>query len=74
MKLINKICLLLVLVTGLGACEKKITDLQPIDLIPSTQAIQNMNDVINALNGVYATWSPRRSHYISALISGLERC
>lgn len=53
----------------LTACEKKVVDLQPIDDIPSNVAIQNMNDVTNALNGVYGTWSARRSVYVSALIS-----
>ena len=69
MQLIKKISLLLVLAAGLGSCEKKLTDLKPIDLIPSEVAIQNMNDVTSALNGVYGTWSARRSIYISAFIS-----
>jgi starch-binding outer membrane protein, SusD/RagB family len=68
MKLIKKISMLL-MVVAISSCEKKLTDIQPIDQIPSQLAIQNMADVTNALNGVYGTWSARRSHYISALIS-----
>ena len=59
----------MILSAVLGSCEKKLTDIQPIDLIPSQTAIQNMNDVTSALNGVYGTWSARRSVYISAFIS-----
>lgn len=69
MRSIYKISLVLILAYTLGACEKKLTDLKPIDSIPSQFAIQNMSDVTNALNGVYGTWSPRRSIYISAFIS-----
>lgn len=69
MQLIKKLSLALVLAAALASCEKKLTDLQPIDLIPSQVAIQNMNDVTSALNGVYGTWSARRSIYISAFIS-----
>lgn len=69
MKLLKKIVLFLVLAFIVSACEKKLTDLQPIDQIPSQVAIQNMADVTNALNGVYGTWSALRSIYISAFIS-----
>ena len=69
MRFINKLCLVLILGVSLAACEKKLTDLKPIDAIPSQVAIQNMSDVANALNGVYGTWSARRSVYISAFIS-----
>src|SRR4051812_46284720 len=69
MKLIQKICLLLVLGGVFASCEKQVTDLSPIDLIPSERAIQTMNDVTTGVFGVYGTWSARRSIYISALIS-----
>ncbi len=69
MKLLKKITLFLLLAIVASSCEKKLTDLQPIDQIPSQLAIQNMADVANALNGVYGTWSARRSIYISAFIS-----
>lgn len=67
--MLKKISLVLLAGFFFASCEKKLTDLQPIDLIPSNVAIQNMADVTSALNGVYATWSPRRSVYISAFIS-----
>ena len=69
MKFIKKISIILIIAVAISACEKKLTDLQPIDQIPSELAIQNMADVSNALNGIYGTWSPRRSIYISSLIS-----
>ncbi|MBC7889921.1 MAG: RagB/SusD family nutrient uptake outer membrane protein [Ferruginibacter sp.] len=69
MKFIKKISLFLFIAATISACEKKLTDLQPIDQIPSQLAIQNMADVANALNGIYGTWSARRSIYISSLIS-----
>ena len=59
----------LIFAASLGACEKKIVDLDPIDLIPAEKAIQNMTDVQNGVFGVYGTWSARRSVYISSLIS-----
>ncbi len=65
----KKIIFGLLFVASLGACEKKIVDLQPIDLIPSDKALQNMSDVQNAVFGVYGTWSARRSVYISSIIS-----
>ena len=69
MKLIKKIGWLFLAGFIASSCQKKLTELTPIDVIPSELAIQNMNDVTNALNGVYGTWQARRSHYISALIS-----
>ena len=69
MKTLFKITFFLLMVTGMGACKKEVLDVLPIDLIPVELAFQNMNDVNNAINGVYGTWSARRSHYISALIS-----
>ena len=51
------------------SCEKSLTDLKPIDQIPSEVAISTMNDVVSALNGVYGTWSARRSSYLSSTIS-----
>lgn len=67
--MIYKIGLVLFFGGFLASCKKKVTDLQPIDLIPAQTAIQNMQDVTNAVMGVYGTYSPRRSAYISALIS-----
>jgi starch-binding outer membrane protein, SusD/RagB family len=69
MKLINKIALALTLSLGFISCEKKITDLKPIDQIPAEKAILNMNDLTSAVNGVYGTWSGRRSVYISSFIA-----
>ncbi len=65
----KKIILGLLFAASLGACEKKIVDISPIDLIPAEKAIQNMTDVQNGVFGVYGTWSARRSVYISSLIS-----
>lgn len=70
---IKKLSFVLVLAAALGACEKKITDLKPIDVIPSETAIQTMADVTAGVNGIYGTWSARRSVYISALISDESR-
>jgi starch-binding outer membrane protein, SusD/RagB family len=64
----NLSCLILV-AFSLFSCEKKLTDLQPIDQIPGEKAISSMNDLTTAVNGVYATWSARRSVYISSFIS-----
>ncbi len=69
MKLINKISLIILLVVSFASCEKKITDLQPIDQIPSQNAIQNMADVSSAMNGIYGTWLGRRPAYLSSFIS-----
>ena len=69
MKLFKKICLIVAFGSMLPACEKKITDLEPIDQIPSQVAIQNMNDVLNALNGVYGTWLGRRPSYLSSFMT-----
>lgn len=54
---------------SLGACEEKLTDLDPIDQIPAEKAIQNLADVTNAVNGVYGTWQQRRIVYINSFIS-----
>ena len=69
MKILFKIPLALFLIIGLGACKKDIIEVKPIDQIPVELAFQNMNDINNAINGVYGTWQARRSVYISALIS-----
>lgn len=69
MKLFNKFLLSVCFMVAFVSCEKKLTDLQPIDQIPAEKAISTMNDLTSAVNGVYATWSARRSVYISALIS-----
>lgn len=69
MKIIKKLSLALVLLIGLGACEKKLTDLQPIGQIPSQVAIQNMADVTSALNGIYGTWLGRRPAYLSSFMT-----
>ena len=69
MKLFNKFLLSVCFMVAFVSCEKKLTDLQPIDQIPAEKAISSMNDLTSAVNGVYATWLGRRSVYISALIS-----
>lgn len=73
MKRINKITVMLAALVGLASCEKEIVDVQPIDQIPSERAIRTVNELTQAVNGVYGTWSGRRSHYISALISDETR-
>jgi len=73
MKLFNKFLLSVCFVLALVSCEKKLTDLQPIDQIPGEKAIKTMNDLTSAVNGIYATWSARRSIYISTLISDEAR-
>lgn len=69
MKVFNKIIWVFIFTATLMSCEKKLTDLQPIDQIPADKAIQTMADLTTAVNGVYGTWSARRSVYISSLIS-----
>jgi starch-binding outer membrane protein, SusD/RagB family len=73
MKRLSKYILACALLASLGACEKKITDLQPIDQIPAQNAIQTMSDVTSALNGVYGTWLGRRASYLSSFISDETR-
>jgi starch-binding outer membrane protein, SusD/RagB family len=73
MKYTFKICLIVMMALSLLSCEKKLTDLQPIDQIPGEKAISTMNDLTSAVNGVYATWSARRSVHISTLISDEAR-
>lgn len=69
MKRISKSLIVLATLFSLGACEKKITDLQPIDQIPAQVAISTMNDVVSALNGVYGTWAGRRPAYLSSYMT-----
>ncbi len=69
MKRISKSLIVLALLFSLGSCEKKITDLQPIDQIPAETAISTMNDVVSALNGVYGTWAGRRPAYLSSFMT-----
>lgn len=69
MKRISKSLIVLALLFSLGSCEKKITDLQPIDQIPAQNAISTMNDVVSALNGVYGTWAGRRPAYLSSFMT-----
>jgi starch-binding outer membrane protein, SusD/RagB family len=69
MKLINKGLFVFLLSLVFISCEKKLTDLDPIDQIPAEKAIITMNDLTSAVNGVYGTWSARRSVYISSFIS-----
>jgi starch-binding outer membrane protein, SusD/RagB family len=73
MKFFNKFLLSVCFILALVSCEKKLTDLEPIDQIPAEKAISSMNDLTSAVNGVYATWSGRRSVYISTLISDEAR-
>lgn len=69
MKFINKIFPLLVVAASLASCEKKVVDVRPIDVIPSAVAIQTITDVGSAVNGVYGTWSARRSVYINSVMT-----
>lgn len=69
MKRLSKYLIALALLGTLGACEKKVTDILPIDQIPAQNAIQNMNDVQTALNGVYGTWLGRRPAYLSSFMT-----
>jgi hypothetical protein len=69
MKFINKMMLAFMALVALASCEKKTIDLTPIDVVPAEKAITTMNDLTAAVNGVYATWQPKRPIYISALIS-----
>jgi starch-binding outer membrane protein, SusD/RagB family len=73
MKHILKIFMVIMTSVAFLSCEKKLTDLQPIDQIPGEKAILTMNDLTSAVNGVYATWSARRSVHISTLISDEAR-
>jgi starch-binding outer membrane protein, SusD/RagB family len=59
----------LALIVLLGSCEKKLTDLQPIDQIPAQNAIQNMADVQSAVNGVYGTYLGRRASYLCSFFT-----
>jgi hypothetical protein len=69
MKIFNKFFWAFCFLTAMMSCEKKLTDLQPIDVVPADRAILNMNDMLSAVNGVYGTWIARTSVYTSALIS-----
>ncbi len=51
------------------SCEKDLLDVDPIDQIPAEKAILTMSDLLTAVNGVYATLSPRRPVYVSSFIS-----
>jgi starch-binding outer membrane protein, SusD/RagB family len=73
MKFSFKFLLIIMTILSLFSCEKKLTDLQPIDQIPAEKAISTMNDLASAVNGVYATWIARRSISISNLISDEAR-
>lgn len=68
-RLIMKPFALLILAGMMAGCEKKLTDLQPIDQIPAASAIATMNDVVSAVNGVYGTYSARRAHHVSSFIA-----
>jgi hypothetical protein len=72
MKYLNKyksIVIGIVAIASLSSCEKELTDLQPIDLIPAQNAIQNMDDVLAAVNGVYGTYAGRRASYVSSYMT-----
>lgn len=73
MKFSFKFLLIIMTILSLFSCEKKLTDLQPIDQIPAEKAISTMNDLSSAVNGVYATWIGRRSISVSTLISDEAR-
>ena len=69
MKIFNKFFWAFCFLVAMMSCEKKVTDLQPIDQVPADHAILNMNDLLSAVNGVYGTWLGRTSPYISSFIS-----
>jgi starch-binding outer membrane protein, SusD/RagB family len=69
MKRLSKYILAIAMVVSAASCEKKLTDIQPIDQIPSEKAIQTMQDVTNALNGVYGTWLARRNSYLCSFMT-----
>lgn len=72
MKYLNKFRTLLIgliSVSLLSSCEKELTDLDPIDLIPAQNAFQNMADVLTGVNGVYGSYAGRRAPYLSSFIS-----
>lgn len=56
-------------VVGLASCKDKLTDLKPIDQIPSEVAISNMADVQSAVNGVYGTYLGRRPAYLCSFMT-----
>jgi starch-binding outer membrane protein, SusD/RagB family len=69
MKSIYKLFAVVLLVIGLVSCEKKLTDLTPIDLIPAPLAIQTLADVNSGVNGVYATLSGRNPANLSSFMT-----
>lgn len=69
MKNINKWLAAFAITSVMTACEKQLTDLQPIDQIPAQNAISTLNDVNSAINGVYGTWQGRRASHLSSFIS-----
>jgi hypothetical protein len=74
MKITTKISVTLMLLLTFGACRKSdIVNLEPIDRIPSEKAFTTLGDVLQGLNGVYGTWQPRRSVYLSALLTDETR-
>lgn len=52
----------------LGSCKKQV-DLSPTDVVPIERVFQDLNDINLGINGVYGSWSARRSVYISTVIS-----
>ncbi|MCF1715929.1 RagB/SusD family nutrient uptake outer membrane protein [Flavihumibacter sp. RY-1] len=69
MKRLYRTSLAILLAASLGACEKKVVDLDPIDQIPTDRAIRTVANVNTAVNGVYGTYQYRRNVYVNAFIS-----
>lgn len=69
MKIFNKIFWSFCFLAAITSCEKKLTNLQPIDQVPADRAILTVTDMGTAVNGVYGSWSARKSIYISSFIS-----
>ena len=69
MKNISKLVGVALLAFGLASCEKKLTDLTPIDQIPAQLAIQTLADVNSGVNGVYASLSGRNPANLSSFMT-----
>lgn len=68
MRIVRKIIFATGIAAMFASCKKQV-DLQPTDVVPIENVFQNLNDINLGVNGVYGSWSARRSVYISSVIS-----
>lgn len=70
MKIFQKLLVALTVIVSITSCRRDTVDVvEPIDLIRTEQAIQNMQDAVLALNGVYGSLVVRNASHVSAFIT-----